>query len=122
MDIKDILGLVFLIGIGVLLYRSFIQQQEAAGQPTSFSFTDEVSWGPILLGLFTGAAIGIVVFWPTLFDTRLPFDEVMKIWNTGGQPFSTFITPWIIKTVICALIGGALGFIVPKVMKVTTAH
>ena len=81
-----------------------------------------VLWGPILLGMAVGEAIGIVVFWPTLFDTRLPFDEVMKIWNTGGQPFSTFITPWIIKTVICALIGGAVGFIAPKFMKAKTAH
>ena len=122
MEIKDILGLLFLIGIGVVLYRSFIAQQKEAGLPTAFNMRGNIPMIPVFLGLLFGGGIGMAMFWPTVFGQALSVPDVVELWGAGGDISHDLLDPWITKTVICALIGGAVGFVVPMVITSKTAQ
>ena len=70
----------------------------------------------ILIGAVIGGAIGCYLFWPSFFGGVLPMDEVQRIWAQGGGDFDAFITPWLIKSAVCTVIGAVAGFVISKFM------
>ena len=64
----------------------------------------------IVTGIAVGALLGCLLFWPNLLGARLDIEAIRYLSNKGGADFNVLIVPWIIKTVVCAGIGGSLGF------------
>ena len=38
----------------------------------------------------------------------------------GGSDFQAFITPWLIKTTVCAAIGGVAGYLYPRLVSTSS--
>ena len=122
MNSASILGYLFLFGLALILVRSFLIQQAEQGKSSPL-WTPERS--PIILlvigGIF-GGGLGMAVFWPNYFGYPLSWTDAVNVWNEGGEAVSVLLNPLIIKTVICGLIGGLVGFVLPKAIHLMNAR
>ena len=113
MTMGEIAGVIFLILLLVGLVWSFLDQQKGKLPASSVAGTSvraSPSWLPIVCGAAIGAILGSLLFWPSLFGTRLDIEAIRHFTSKGGDDFQAFVVPWIIKTLVCTGIGGALGF------------
>jgi hypothetical protein len=110
MDLADIGGVIFIMLIlGGLLWSHLDQRKKGEVSSMPSGSNSNAQMIPILSGAVIGALAGIFMFWPQFFGGPLPLDEVMSIIEGRGEIFHDIITPWVIKIVICTVIGGVLG-------------
>jgi hypothetical protein len=106
----DILGYGLLLAVVGGLIRSFIQEQKESPQEHSITFPDSSFYVTIGFGILIGGVLGLLLFWPSLASHRFTWEEVTHFYNKGGSDYDGFIAPWLNKTVLFAVVGGALAW------------
>ena len=113
MTMGEIAAVIFLILLLGGLVWSFLEQQkglQSARPVEGTTVRASPSWLAVVCGAAIGAILGSLLFWPSLFGARLDIEAIRHFTSKGGDDFQAFVVPWIIKTLVCTGIGGALGF------------
>jgi len=73
----------------------------------------------LLTGLSLGAALGAASSWPVTNGTRISLSQVSYLFELGldHPEFQAQIMPWVIKTIIGALLLGMAALAFDKLLK-----
>ncbi len=101
------------IGIVLLLLifsgLAIVHLRKQTGSPFPF----------VLLGVLLGGVIGVLLTWPTVIGHPIPLKDFLDIVSHAGTDetgiFKGLVLPTLIKSAICAAIGGVGGYLVFKV-------